>query len=65
MPGDQPTTHAIVLNSHDGSSTVKILPTTVRQVCSNGLHVCEGNTALAISIRHCASLDRQLKTAQS
>lgn len=52
VKGDVVDTHLLTLTGHDGSCCVTVMPVTFRQVCTNGLTVCEGRDALAITIRH-------------
>ena len=37
--GDKMTRYLLLVNSHDGSSAVKVRPTAVREVCTNTMHI--------------------------
>lgn len=56
--------HILMLNSHDGSGSIQLIPTATRVVCANTVQVAIDNgTGLTWEIRHTASADSQLKMA--
>ncbi len=52
----------IYTNSHDGTSTYRIDGGLWRQVCLNGLHVCEENIS-QVKVRHSGSLDNIIEAS--
>jgi len=60
--------YILVSNGHDGSTSFRVTPTTVRVVCSNTLHMVigEGNrmTNSAISIRHTQQVKSRVAQAR-
>lgn len=58
--------YVLLVNSHDGSSSLRMIPTTVRVVCSNTLNLAlrRASGGEGISIRHRPSLDERVKEAR-
>ena len=62
--------YVLVSNGHDGTSSIRVTPTTVRVVCSNTMHqviprLDEGQLGkAAIAIRHTGSLKDKLQAAR-
>jgi phage/plasmid-like protein (TIGR03299 family) len=57
--------YLLLANSHDGSLTLRVIPTTVRVVCANTLHLAlskAGSTGVAI--RHLESLEDRVQEAR-
>jgi phage/plasmid-like protein (TIGR03299 family) len=57
--------YLLLANSHDGSLTLRVIPTTVRVVCANTLHLAlskAGSTGVAI--RHLESLEDRVQKAR-
>lgn len=69
--GDEVVPYLLVSNSHDGSASVRITPTTVRVVCSNTLHMVvprQDNGRLdkaAMAYRHTDSIHSRLEAAKA
>ncbi len=64
---DDPVDKFLLLsNSHDGSSTLKVLFTPIRVVCQNTLNIALANKAggRMISIRHMGSIDAKVEQAK-
>jgi phage/plasmid-like protein (TIGR03299 family) len=69
---DKMYSYVLVSNAHDGTSAIRVTPTTVRVVCSNTLHMViprneEGSTRVnnsAISLRHSGDLSKKLEEAR-
>ena len=59
--------YVLLVNSHDGSTTLRMIPTTVRVVCQNTLNLALGRSTAGegVSIRHRPSLDERVKDAQA
>lgn len=57
--------YVLITNSHDGSSGLRILPTTVRVVCNNTLTLALNNgVSEGLSIVHTESLDKRVADAR-
>ena len=58
--------YLLVCNSHDGSRALRLIPTSVRCVCSNTLHLALGRAAASegLTIRHQQSLAGRVKEAR-
>lgn len=61
--GDRISRFLTVLNSHDGSSAVRIFATPVRIVCQNTLNMALRNIEYGVSVRHTESMDDRLREA--
>lgn len=59
-PGDKVDTHLIAMTGHDGSTSVTVMPLTIRQVCTNGLTICIGNKSLELALRHGQNTQQQI-----
>lgn len=60
--------YILASNSHDGTSTFRIDPTTIRVVCSNTLHAVIGYDNLAcqaFSCRHTLNMDERIEEAKN
>jgi phage/plasmid-like protein (TIGR03299 family) len=60
LPGDKVDTHLVAITGHDGTTSVTVMPVTIRQVCTNGLTVCIGNKSLELNIRHGQSAQQRI-----
>ena len=58
--------YLLVCNSHDGSRALRLVPTSIRVVCSNTLHLALGRAAATegLTIRHKQSLAGRVKEAR-
>lgn len=58
--------YVLLVNSHDGSSALRMIPTAVRVVCWNTLSLAIGSRGAGegISIRHFGSLDARISDAR-
>lgn len=56
--------YALLVNSHDGSGAVKVLPTTVRVVCQNTLTLALRQSSRTLSIRHDGKLSARIGAAK-
>jgi len=64
-PEDLIKPYVLLINSHDGSTALRMLPTTVRVVCQNTLNLALNKAgAEGIAIRHYASLDQRVAEAR-
>ena len=65
-PGDEIRPYLLATNSHDGSRALRLIPTTVRVVCSNTLHLALGKAGPSegLTIFHQESLDRRVAEAR-
>jgi len=61
--GDRISRFLTVLNTHDGSSAVRIFATPIRIVCQNTLNLALRNVEYGVNIRHTESMDDRLKEA--
>jgi phage/plasmid-like protein (TIGR03299 family) len=59
--------YVLLTNSHDGTSGLRILPTTVRVVCQNTLNLAlsRAGASEGMSIVHTASLDQRIEEARA
>jgi len=65
VPGDQIDEYIFLWNSHDGTTALKCMPTTVRVVCANTARAAlDEGSAKGISIRHTKNVNANLKEAQ-
>jgi phage/plasmid-like protein (TIGR03299 family) len=66
VPGDEISPFILVCNSHDGSRALRLIPTSIRTVCSNTLHLALGQAGPAegLTIYHQESLERRVKEAR-
>jgi phage/plasmid-like protein (TIGR03299 family) len=63
-PGDTVYPYVLCVTSHDGSSAVRIMPSTFRMVCTNQLSLAMRQAgSLGLSIVHTASLKNRLEDA--
>ena len=62
---DKVTPYFLICNSHDGSSTVLGLPTSIRTVCANTLRMALRGSPAAFSIRHSGSISNKLEEARN
>jgi phage/plasmid-like protein (TIGR03299 family) len=65
-PEDPIQPYVLLVNSHDGSTSLRMIPTTVRVVCQNTLSLALGNAGRrqGLSIAHRASLDERVREAR-
>ena len=57
--------YILLVNSHDGSGALRVIPTTIRVVCQNTLNLAlQTGEALGESIRHYASLKGRVEAAR-
>ncbi len=61
--GDKISRYLTVLNSHDGSSSVRIFACPIRIICQNTLNMALRNIEYGVSVRHTESMDDRLKEA--
>lgn len=57
--------YVLVSNSHDGSQSIKVTPTTIRVVCSNTLHAVLNNRVAAWSTIHLGDVGGKVEAAKS
>lgn len=62
--GDDVTNNIVFINSHDGSSGVKVLMTPTRVICSNMLNLAMKQAQRQWSARHTKKIDIRMKEAQ-
>jgi phage/plasmid-like protein (TIGR03299 family) len=56
--------YLLLANSHDGSLTLRVIPTTVRVVCANTLHLALSKAgSTGVTIRHLESLEDRVHEA--
>ena len=65
-PDDPIKPYVLLVNSHDGSTALRMIPTTVRVVCQNTLNLALGKSSRdeGITILHRASLDERVREAR-
>ncbi len=64
-PHDLIKPYVLLVNSHDGSGALRMIPTTVRVVCANTLSLAMGQAgAEGLSIRHHPSLEKRVAEAR-
>ncbi len=64
-PEDLIKPYVLLVNSHDGSTALRMVPTTIRVVCQNTLNLALNEAgAEGISIRHYPSLDQRVTEAR-
>jgi phage/plasmid-like protein (TIGR03299 family) len=63
-PEDLIKPYVLLVNSFDGSTALRMLPTTVRVVCQNTLNLALRDGVSGITIRHSSSLDERVKEAR-
>jgi phage/plasmid-like protein (TIGR03299 family) len=64
-PEDLIKPYVLLVNSHDGSSALRMIPTTVRVVCANTLSLALGQAgAEGLAIRHHPSLEKRVAEAR-
>lgn len=61
---DQLDQYLLISNSHDGSSALEILPTTIRVVCNNTLTAALARQKNRITIRHTSNHAEQIEQAK-
>lgn len=63
---DEINPYLLVTNGHDGSRALRLIPTTVRVVCSNTLHLALGKVGAndGLTIHHEESLERRVREAR-
>ena len=66
-PEDLIQPYVLLVNSHDGSTALRMIPTTVWVVCQNTLNLALGRSTAGggVSIRHRPSLDERVKDARA
>jgi len=65
-PEDVVQPYVLLVNSHDGSLSLRMIPTTVRVVCQNTLHLAlSGTRGEGITIAHRPSLEDRVKEARA
>lgn len=60
-PGDRVQPYILFSTTHDGTGSIRILPTTVRVVCNNTLTVALGRHGTGITLRHDGTVTERLK----
>jgi len=64
-PDDLIKPYVLLVNSHDGSGSLRMIPTTVRVVCQNTLNLAlSGVRSEGIRIRHRPNLDQRVREAR-
>ena len=64
-PDDEIRPYVLLTNSHDGSMSVRMLPTCIRVVCMNTLNLAlRRGQGSGWSIRHCANLHERVEEAR-
>ncbi len=64
-PSDVILPYVLLVNSHDGSTALRMIPTTVRVVCNNTLNLAlRRGGSEGLTIRHSSSLDDRVKDAR-
>ena len=65
-PDDLIQPYVLLVNSHDGSTALRMIPTTVRVVCQNTLNLALGRSSReeGITIPHRPSLDERVREAR-
>lgn len=58
--GDETVPYLLLANGHDGTLSLKVIPTGVRVVCSNTFHMALGERRNAMSFRHTANLSTRV-----
>jgi phage/plasmid-like protein (TIGR03299 family) len=56
--------YLVLMNSHDGSSTLRLYFTPVRVVCENTLNMSLGDASSGISIPHVGNIGREIEEAR-
>jgi phage/plasmid-like protein (TIGR03299 family) len=66
-PEDLIKPYVLLVNSHDGSAALRMIPTTVRVVCQNTLNLAlrQASGGEGLAIRHRPSLDARVKDARA
>lgn len=64
VPGDAVQPYILFSTSHDGSSSIRIQPTTVRVVCANTLRIALGNHGVGATLRHDGTVMERLKVVR-
>ncbi len=62
---DKSETYVLLSNGHDGKTSLRMLPTTVRVVCNNTLTMALGNRDKGISIMHMGNLQDNVDAAKN
>jgi phage/plasmid-like protein (TIGR03299 family) len=63
-PDDLIQPYVLLVNSHDGSGALRMIPTTVRMVCANTLSLALGQASEGLAIRHHPSLGKRVAEAR-
>lgn len=56
--------YMLLFNSHDGSSGLEVMPTTVRVVCANTLRLARCGNAEKLTFRHTAKIEERMEQAK-
>jgi phage/plasmid-like protein (TIGR03299 family) len=65
VPGDRQDQYLLLLNSHDGSGTLKLFFTTVRVVCANTRAMALSSRQGGIDLRHTSGIKNRIEDAQA
>jgi len=57
--------YLLLFTSHDGSSGIEVLPTTVRVVCNNTLSMARNGAKNVLKFRHTSNIQQQMKMAST
>lgn len=65
-PDDEVRPYVLLTNAHDGSRALRMIPTTVRVVCANTLHLALSGAGVAegLTVYHSESLPRRVQEAR-
>jgi phage/plasmid-like protein (TIGR03299 family) len=65
-PDDLIKPYILLVNSHDGTSSLRMIPTSIRVVCQNTLNLALGQAGIeGLSIRHHPNLDQRVAEARA
>lgn len=64
VPGDPVHPYALFMNGHDGTTRLRVVPTSVRVVCQNTLTLATDRETLGMTIRHDGRLNANIEQAR-
>lgn len=64
VSGDAVRPYILFSTSHDGSTGVRIQPTTVRVVCANTLRIALGRYGIGINLKHDGTINQRMKAVR-
>jgi phage/plasmid-like protein (TIGR03299 family) len=64
VTGDALDQYIMFSNTHDGSGSIRVFPTSVRAVCQNTYRIALGDAKRGISMRHTTNVKSKIKAAQ-